>query len=353
VVNRIAAGTMAFRTQSAGLPARTNNQDKPMLTIDNTASSPTFGRLYAVWNERVSGGGINVVISYCDTTPPAGAPSCDSGDNWSMPVSVTPTSGSYIYADAAVGTDGRVFVTWWDYSNANAIRGSVCTPPSPPPPPTAGQPCSPWSAPQNVAVLDNTGASPIPFECPILAQPGGRVAPTPGVDVDHSPGSNGRVYVTWGDLTGSGSTRCDAPPSSMQKTWDSYVASAPSNALPSGPGTRLLTDAELAGQPNSDEWFQWLAVDQTTGTAWVDFYSTRDDATRRKMHVYARSVTPDTPTGTSMTLGTLTRVSSLPSDYSGAPCCNFGNDYGDYTGIDATGGIAYPVWSDKSTACDG
>ena len=56
-----------------------------------------------------------------------------------------------------------------------------------------------------------------------------------------------------------------------------------------------------------------------------------------------------TPSGGSLALGPLTKVSAGPSDYSGSPCCNFGNDYGDYTGIDATGGTAFPVWSDNST----
>ena len=53
--------------------------------------------------------------------------------------------------------------------------------------------------------------------------------------------------------------------------------------------TRLLTDGEGGGQANSDDWFAWLAVDQTTGLAWADFYSTRDDATRRTTHFYVRA----------------------------------------------------------------
>ncbi|MEO6496493.1 MAG: Ig-like domain-containing protein, partial [Solirubrobacteraceae bacterium] len=108
---------------------------------------------------------------------------------------------------------------------------------------------------------------------------------------------------------------------------------------------RLLTDGEGGGQSNSDDWFPWLAVDQTTGQAWADFYSTRDDATRRTTNFYLRSVTP--AGGASHTLGTLTRVSSASSDYSTSTCCTFGNDYGDYTGLDATQGSPLPVWSDK------
>jgi hypothetical protein len=352
VVNRFAPGSTSLQAQTTGLPTRQSSQDKPMMTVDNGPTSPTFGRLYVVWNEA-QGGGINLVISQCDSrnNPANNASWCDNADNWTTPVSVTPSTGSYIYGDVAVGPDGRVYVTWWDYSSANAIRGDVCNPTS--------QNCanaSGWGTPSTIATLDLTGGVPIPFACPILAQPGGRAAPAPSVDVDHTGGpENGRVYVTWGDLRpGSGTTRCagNLTPASTHLTWDSYVASAAGGALPGGSspsslvGTRLITDGEGGGQANSDDWFAWLAVDQTTGLAWADLYSTRDDSTRKKTNFYARSVTPS---GGSLALGPLTKVSAGQSDYSGATCCTFGNDYGDYTGIDATSGTAFPVWSDNST----
>jgi hypothetical protein len=353
VVNRIGAGTSTFQSVTTGLPVRTNGgQDKPMMTIDNTSSSPTYGRLYVVWDEPVSGG-VKVVISQCDTrvSGVAQAARCDNADNWSTPASVTSSTGSYIYPDVAVGPDGRVYVTWWDYSNANSVRGDVCDPSS-----LNCANVSGWGTPSTMATLDATGGAPVPFACPILAQPGGRASPAPQVDVDHSGGGNNdRVYVTWSDLRpGSGSTRCNdnLAPASTHLTFDSFVASAASGALPGSAspsasvGTRLIADGEGGGQSNSDDWFAWLAVDQTNGQAWADLYSTRDFANRAKTNFYARSVTPS---GGSHTLGTLTKVSSAPSDYSGAQCCNFGNDYGDYTGLAATQGIAYPVWTSNQT----
>jgi len=353
VVNRIAAGSTSFRSVTTGIPVRTSGQqDKPMMTIDNTPTSPTFGRLYVIWDEPASGG-VNIVMSQCDTR--AGAISqpdrCDNADNWSTPISVTPSTGSYIYADVAVGPDGRAYVVWWDYSNVNAIRGDVCNPSSQNCAAAAG-----WGTPSTIATLDATGGKPVPFACPILAQPGGRASTSPQVDVDHSGGANDdRVYVTWSDLRpGSGTTRCadTLAPAATHLTFDSFVASAASGALPGSANpsasvaTRLITDGEGGAQSNSDDWFAWLAVDQTDGQAWADLYSTRDDSTRRKTNFYARSVTPS---GGSHTLGTLTKVSSAQSNYSTNPCCSFGNDYGDYTGIAATGGIAYPVWTDNST----
>jgi hypothetical protein len=105
-------------------------------------------------------------------------------------------------------------VIWWDYSSNNAIRGRVCN----------GNltGCSPV---QTIATLDATGSAAVPFACPIVAQPGGRAAPAPQLDVDHSgTASDGRVYVTWSDLKpGGGTTRCD----------DNSASSTASSARPS------------------------------------------------------------------------------------------------------------------------
>jgi hypothetical protein len=351
VVSRAAPGATAFGPTSVGLHTRTGSeQDKPMMTIDNFAGSPTFGRLYVAWSERDVG--IRIVLSYCDTRT-AGlldAARCDDADNWTVPVSVTPSAGSYISADVAVGPDGKAHVVWWDTSAANAIRGDACDP--------LAHDCSTpaaWVAPVTIATLDATGGLPVPGRCPIPAQPGGRASPSPQVEVDRSGGpQHNRVYVTWSDLrAASGVTRCaNAPPIAGDRmTWDSFVASAP-GALPGAPpgdpqasavvGTPLLTDGEGAGQPNSDDWLPWLTVDQSTGLAWAAFYSTRDDPTRRTTHFYVRAVAPD---GAGHARGVLRRVSTAPSDYSANPCCEFGDDQGDYSGIDATQGHAIASWA--------
>lgn len=369
VVNRIAAGGTALQTVNTSLPVvGSSQQDKPMMTVDNSPTSPTYGRLYVVWNEPQNDGSIDVVISQCDTRSPAGytPENCDVSENWSTPTDVTAAEtggqgGSFIYADAAVHPDGRVFVTWWDFSSRNAIRGDVCNPSS-----QSCESAAAWGNPgaadkgaTTVATLDSTGSKPVPFACPIIAQPGGRAAPSPQVDVDRSGGANnGRVYVTWGDLrAGSGSTRCaeDAfgvgtPPLATHLTWDSFVASR-ADALPGGStpstsaGTRLYSDGEENAVSNSDEWFPWLSVDQTSGQAYGNFYSTRDDSTRRTTRQYLRAVTPS---GSGHSLGAPTRVSSGASNYSTRPCCGFGNDYGDYEGQDSTSGAVFPVWTDNS-----
>ena len=344
-ISRIAAGTSTF-VSTVGLPERTGSgiQDKPMGAIDLATGSPHYGRLYVVWDEP-GVAGVNVVITMCDTRVPVtglDAARCDNADNWTLPVTIA-AAGSYIYPEVAAGPDGKAYVIWWDYSATNAIRGSTCL---------ASANCATvagWSAASTIATLDATGGAPVPFACPTLAQPGGRVGPATAMDIDHSGGAtDGTVYVTWSDLrTGSGTTRCDdsTPPATTQLTWDSFVATA-TNALPGGAGpsasvgTRLITGAE--GGAAADDWFPSVAVDQSNGAAWADVYSTLLDSTRRTMQVFAR------PVGPGASIGALSQVSTVASNYSTTPCCGFDNDYGDYNGIEAAGGKVFVPWSDKS-----
>jgi hypothetical protein len=346
-VDRIPAGTDSFQPTLVGLKrtsmGQAGQQDKNLMTIDNSPTSPTYGRLYVIWGEP----GVRIVLVHCDTRVGGrlDAARCDSPNNWSAPVAITPRRGSYIYADAAVGPDGTVFATWWDYSSANAIRGASCNPGKADCDRSSG-----WST-KTIATLNVFKGQGQRFECPTLAQPGGRTAPAPTVAVDHSGGpNNGRVYVAWGQLrAGSGRTRCaNRPARNSDLSWDVYVASA-GNALPGGArpspqvATRAYTDGEDGGARNSDEWFPTVAVDQTNGQAWVDFYSTRQDPARKKADFFLRAVTPR-PGGHN--LGSLVRVTSQSSNESFAKCCNFGNDYGDYTGLDATSGVVFPAWTD-------
>ena len=369
VVNRIGAGADQFQDYSVGLPARTTGQqDKQMMTVDNSKTSPTYGRVYAVWNEPQSTGGKLNVTSHCDTivsgkrTPER----CDVPENWTRPAPVSDaavTASSEIYTDIAVGQNGRVYVSWLDYSANNAILASTCDPgtapaKSPTPDRCASQTGLYWNAGGGstanwriVAKLDKSGGTPIPFFCPILAAPGGRVGATPSIEVDRSGQTyNDRVYLSWSDLTaGSGTTKCAKNSSgalASNLTWDSFVASAAGGAIPgSTSASTAKTSAQIGtnvnpASPGTDEFFPWTAVDQSTGQDWVSYYSTKDDPYGVKTHTYARGVTLNK-------LGKLTRVSQYQSNYGGTATTP--NDYGDYEGLDAAEGRAFPVWTDNSS----
>jgi hypothetical protein len=328
-------------------------QDKPQMTIDNSPSSPTYGRLYVTWDDPDPGGAVNEVVSYCDTRPTV--TDCDNADNWTNPAVISDTPGSYITSDPAVGPDGKLYVVWWDYSATNAIRIDMCDPVA-----HAGHcdAAADWGTDAIVASLSTHSGNLVPFACPTLAQPGGRAAPVPSIAVDPT---SGRLYVAWSDLSTSGASRCTvdpgtgdgSPPSATQDTFESYVASALDYAsLTANPATPSSERGTSVVGDQGDHWFPWVAVDKSSGQAWVDLYSTRDDPSRKTARFYARAVIPAADS-TRVSYGALTPVSDDATDYSDQLCCQLGNDYGDYTGLDAAGGSVFAVWTHRLLGGDG
>lgn len=350
-VARIPAGTASFRPTavSLGTPAGSSSdfqQDKELVAVDNFPASPHFGRIYVVWGAPVDGG-TKLAISSCDSRPVAA--NCDTADHWSAPAFVTPAVGSYIYGGPVPAPDGSVYVTWWDYSSANAIAGRTC-------PASANcQDSAAWTAAplHTVAALDQTAGTPLPFACPTPAQAGGRPGAAPRTDVDRT----GRVWVAWGDLrTGSGVSKCDGGPSQFagaatQLTWGAYVATAqgtlPGSAARSPEvATEVIPPGEGGASANSDDWFPWVSVDQGTDQAWVALHSTRLSADRTAADYYVRALYP--VAGGGLDLGDLVRTSSLSSGFPGTfgICCGFDNEFGDYEGLAAGNGVALTAWTD-------
>ena len=367
-VNRIASGSAQFQSANAAIPNLHEDngcpsnpddevvQDKPQMTIDNWPASPTLGRLYVTWDDPDPNGGVNVVMSYCDTRPLV--TKCDTGKGWSKPVIVSDqvtingakNGGSFISSDPAVGPDDTLYVAWWDYSAANAIKIDSCKPAA------ALTACSNFSTDRIVASLSSHFGRTVPFACPTMAQPGGRAAPVPSVATDGS----GRIYVAWGDLGTTGTQRCGfdsrgamTRPAADQDAFNAYVASADTyDHLTANPVTGSLSGVRgtnVLADPG-DHWFPWVAVERDSGQAYVALYSTRAEPTRQTANYYVRAVVPDAsdPTHTRVAYGPFTKVSDVASDYSDQTCGLFGNDYGDYAGLaastDGSSQFAFPVW---------
>jgi hypothetical protein len=373
-VHRIAAATevfvagsnVALPTLHDGSSCPTNPddeviQDKPQMTIDMSTGSPTYGRIYVTWDDPDIAG-VNEVLAYCDTRFPLpinlDAARCDQGANWIGPVTVSDGPGSYISSDPAVGPDGKLYVVWWDFSAANAIAIDTCAPDLVT---KAITTCGTDKVVASLSTHSTDGrVGRVPFACPTLAQPGGRAAPVPSVAVD----KDNRLYVAWGDLGTTGSTRCAILPSgamtrpdATQDAFNAYVASADTYAT-------LTNDAStLSGARGTnvifapgDHWFPWVAVERGTGQAYVALYSTKDDPARRTANFYVRAVAPDS--GTKVKYGPLVIASDQgPTNYSDQECGTFGNDYGDYAGLaassDGATNYALPVWTARTLGTDG
>ncbi len=329
-INRIAgpSGT-SLQTNNVAIPRATAGlQDKPLSTIDTSATSPKRYRLYEVWIENP---GQAVVINECNAVT---ASNCDSPENWGdTPAVVEPGSGTSSYPSVATAPNGDVYVSWWD-QDADQIMIDRCL---------AAEDCTLSSSWNEATVVDNDldpgSANALPFFCPIISAPGGRVAPQPYVDV----GPDGKVYVAYSELRNNGTTRCTA--SATDRTFESRIAAGSANTFPAlNSGVRISDDTATA--PN-DHFFATLAADPSVaGRVESNLYSTKLDSSGAATNQF---YVISTDGGSSYSA--MTQISTASSDFSGANSDDF--DYGDYEGANAAGGLFLPAWTDNRAAHGG
>ncbi|MDP9286108.1 MAG: glycoside hydrolase, partial [Actinomycetota bacterium] len=90
-----------------------------------------------------------------------------------------------------------------------------------------------------------------------------------------------------------------------------------------------------------DQFNQWLAVDHSNGSVNVAYYDTGTHGAPSTVYTLARS----TNGGTSYNASA---IANAPTDETCcAPSVNLGNQYGDYEGLVAAGGVVRPVWTDR------
>ena len=265
--------------------------DKPMITVapDDT--------IYVAWDNASPRNGKssdNDVILVSKST--------DHGVTFSTPVQASPSQGgpaAVIGADPFVTPDGNLFVAWTDAVNP-AIRVAEST--------DGGQSFGP------AHLIANTLAN---FETlpPAMALRGALIYPACGAD------GLGNLYCSWSDANAGGFTRVFEAKSSDGATW------SPAQPIDTSTG--------------NDQFNQWLAVDPSTGNVVVSWYDTRNDSTRKSTEVFFKESIDQGATFTSEQ-----QVATAPTDETVAGA-DLGNQYGDYEGIAAFGGVAYPIWTDR------
>ena len=166
----------------------------------------------------------------------------------------------------------------------------------------------------------------VPIATVIPAQNSRGVLITPACGADASSGPDrGTLYCSWFDLNGANGLDVFVSRSTDGgSTWDAPV----------------VVNDDATGQAN-DQFFQWLAVDPTDGSVNLSWYDTRLDPTHVSTNVfYSRS------TDGGLTYEPNVQVTSAPTDET-AEGADLGNQYGDYEGIAAFGGVVHPVWTDR------
>lgn len=261
-------------------------EDKPYIVADDSAG-PHAGNLYVGWT-RWTIEDSQIMLSR----------STDDGKTWSAPIEIDKQrglprddNGAAEGFSGVVGHDGTLYAVWalndhivFTYSKDGGLS---------------------FSTPQKIIPV-----APIMFHVDDVARANG--FPVIAMDPRH-----GRLYVTWGDYrNGEVDVFCSTS-SDRGRTWT--------------PAVRVNSDAVHNG---ADHFFHWLAVDPTSGDAYVIYYDRRDDPGNRKAKVVlARS----TDGGKTFTNYAWTQEPFDPG----------GVFMGDYTGIAALGGRVYGVWPEK------
>ena len=293
--------------------------DKPMITADRNPRSPFRDNIYVAWDAASggsTGGGIRV------------ARSLDHGASFTVTRADDPSGpGRSIGAVPFVGPNGELYVAWNDYA-ANAIMLN-----------RSFDGGATWGTP----VVVSTKTLPFDIAIPAISFRGALLYPA--CDTDRSGGKqNGRLYCTWMDLTPGGVT-------------DIFASFSDDNGATWAPRQTVTDPVGFA----VDRFYPWLSVDPTNGDVNISFYDTRNDITgaRYMTDVYFTQSTDGGATWRQPN----TRVSSASSnehDCNGViPCSaiNYGNQYGDYTGLVSYNGVSHPIWTDSrnnqqpSTGC--
>ena len=276
--------------------------DKPMIAVDTNPQSPHFNTIYVAWDTTVKGKGAP------SSSGVQFSRSSDGGRTFSTPVVVSDTNGGQrfgIGADPFVGADGTVYVAWHDITNAILVRGS-------------GDGGTTWG------VISTVAPTRIPFAAAIPPQNtrGALVYPACGADRSTGP-FRGRLDCSWMDDNGSGNT-------------DIFLATSSDRGATWSAPLTVNDDGSASFQFN-----QWLAVDPLSGAVDLSWNDSRNDPTNASTDIYFAQSTNG---GASVSPNI--KVTSAPTNETVAGA-DLGNQYGDYEGIDARGGVVHPIWTDR------
>ena len=288
--------------------------DKPMITADTNANSPSRDNVYVAWDAAAggsTGGGIRVGAS------------TDHGANFTVTRADDPSGpGRSIGACPAVGSNGELYVAWNDYI-ANAIMFNRSF--------DAGKT---WGGQLTISTKT------LPFDVAIPAESFRAALVYPVLDTDRSSGPHrGRLYCSWMDRNAAGTT-------------DIYLSYSDDKGAHWSPRKTVADQLSIL----VDRFNHWMSVDPVTGDVNVSFYDTRNDTTGSR-YMTDTYLTKSSDGGATFPSPN-TRVSTVSSnehDCGGTfPCAgiNYGNQQGDYEGLVSYGGASYPIWTDSRRQLD-
>lgn len=276
--------------------------DKEMIAADNTLSSPFANNVYGTWTDFTG----NRSVQFNRST--------DRGQTFSPPIVLS--SGFGQGANVQTGPNGEVYVCWANYGTgvvpANGIgfvsskNGGVG-----------------FTAPTiafgyagiRVAGVNNDGRDPIFNNT--------RTNDFPAMAVDKGTVHRGRIYIVYSTKEGgNGKAIVQVRFSDNQGGFWSPAVTA---SIPTG----------------RQNWLPWIAVDDCTGDVSVVYYSF-DTASGFETNTYVAYSMDGGASFNNLKVSDVSHTTAPLNDPAFKPTYT-----GDYIGITAYGGKAYPVWSDN------
>ena len=303
-----AGATWAF---DSNVSSTQTNMDREALWIDHSRSSPHRDNMYVTWHNSLP----------CFVSRRIGP-----NGTWQAQVQVSggETTGTAIGGDIKTNANGDVFVFWPDTVSQNLFLAKSTD---------GGATFSAFSAPVPIAKSFGAGFIKIPAQagrsCLIYLSGGA-----------YRAGTKDLVYATWTDLAGGAG--CNASgnqpgsnTASLCKTRIWFARSTDGGATWEPP--RKLNDQSSL----NDQFFQRLAVDETTGALVVVYYDTVKDPSRLKTDLWMQASVDDGATWSSAV-----QVTSAETDETSAGAeSDF--QYGDYIGLTGHAGQFFACWTDR------
>lgn len=282
------------------------NTDKQMQWIDHSSTSPYANYNYVIWH--------NGAPAYMNRRTSSG---------WGTPIKVsgTETTGTAIGADVKTNSAGDVFGFYPDTGSRGIYvvkstngGGSYTTPV------------------KIVTTYDSYDIGVPAFNSRriLLYVSGGA----------YKNGTTNNVYALWTDLSGDTgcTTATNEPGSSTTSTCKTRIWFSRST----DGGTTWSARVKINNQSGlNDQFNQFLAVDETTGTLGAIYYDTVADAGRKKVDVYYQMSTDG-----GVTWQAAVRVTTAMTDET-VTGADSGNQFGDYNGLSGYGNAFFPSWTDR------
>ncbi|HEY2295219.1 MAG TPA: sialidase family protein [Thermoanaerobaculia bacterium] len=283
------------------------NNDKQMIWVDHSATSPFKDNLYAIWHAGAP-------AEVARRTGPTGS--------WQTPVRVSgaETTGTAIGDDVKTNSAGDVFGFFPDTGSrrlnvVKSTNGGVS-----------------FGTPVRIATSFGSFQYAIPADAsrqPLIYISGGA----------YRTSTKNNVYAAWNDLSGdTGCTSGSGPGTNAASTCKSRIFFARST----DGGATWSAPVKVNNQSGlNDQFNQWLAVDETNGKIAVMYYDTVGDSTRKTTNVYYQSSTDD-----GVTWSTPFKVTTASTNETTAGS-DSGNQYGDYNSLSGFSGTFFPSWTDR------